>query len=124
MDHVFFKMVNKIDDRNLIPQVDTKGGALDHQMFEKSDCFLSAFSMRQLVYFDDLREYSAMSEVYRITGYSRVENSSFPAPSLWLQGKGIDLFWDVYTSETGCTRRSLNGHDVWTVQRKLVRSLR
>jgi len=121
IDSLFFRMANKIDDNNLIPQslAARNTGRLD---YSKSKEFLS--NLRSLVYFDDLREFAAMHEVYRITGCvldNRANN--FPVPSLWRYGQGIDLFWDLYSRETGCTPVSLNGQSITSVQRKLVRFL-
>ncbi len=121
IDSLFFRMANKIDDNNLLPQsiVARNAGRID---YSKSKEFLS--NLRGLVYFDDLREYSAMHEVYRITGHVvGNRDCNFPVPSLWRYGQGINLFWDLYSLETGCTPVSLNGQSVTTVQRKLVRCL-
>lgn len=121
IDSLFFRMANKIDDNNLIPQSlpARNSGRLDYSTSKE---FLS--NLRSLVYFDDLREYAAMHEVYRITGCV-LDNSTnnFPVPSLWRYGQGIDLFWDLYSRETGCTPVSLNGQSITSVQRKLVRCL-
>lgn len=123
LDNAFFRLVNAIDDNNLIPTIrDDIDCFNEHWTF--IDSFLSGPSMRKLIYFDDLREFSSLSEVYRITGEGSLENTSyFPAPSLWRQGEGIELFWELYTSSTGCSRNSLNGQNIASVQRKLVRSL-
>jgi hypothetical protein len=122
LDSVLFRIANKIDDCNLTSKVKTGVVYLDN--FSKSNSFLSGPLLRRLIYYDDLREYASLHEVYRITGYTRLDGKSpFPAPSLWRQGEGIDLFWELYTRETGCTRTSLNGQDISAVQRKLVRSL-
>jgi hypothetical protein len=64
-----------------------------------------------------------MHQVFRITGHDDIEKkSSFPPLSTWAEG-GIELFWEHYTSETGCSRNSLNGQDIKNVQQKLVRAL-
>ena len=98
--------------------------ANDTHQFDRIDSFLSAALMRTIVYFDDMREYASVAEVYRITGQAGLEqSSSFPAPSLWRKGEGIELFWDLYCAETGCSRNSLNGQSAVLVQRKLVRVL-
>jgi len=124
MDNAFFRLANNIDDNNLIPEIANPAETLYNDHFQNTDSFLSGPKMRSIVYFDDLREYSSLKEVYRITGLEGLENSSrFPAPSLWRQGKGIELFWDLYTSETGCSNHSLNGQSMNLVQRKLVRTV-
>lgn len=123
VDAFLFRIANNINDNNLIPKIEVTGvNYLGN--FSDSDTFLSSFALRKLVYFDDLREYAAMHEVYRLTGHSALSNhSSFPAPSLWRQSQGIEMFWELYTRETGCSRDSLNDHDIFAVQRKLVRVL-
>lgn len=123
VDTVLFRMAHAISDVNLTPKIGLTG--VDYlDGIGHSTAFLSAPTMRKLVYFDDLREYAAMHQVYRITGRVRLENCwTFPAPSLWHQGDGIGLFWNLYTRDTGCTSNSLNGQDIYSVQRKLVRSL-
>ena len=117
----FFRLANGINDINLIPAIKDANDTYN-ESFRRSDSFLSGPTMRKLIYYDDLREYSSASEVYRITGKAG-SSSNFPTPSLWRQGQGIDLFWDLYEKETGCSRVSLNGQDISLVQRKLVRSL-
>ncbi|KAL7554677.1 hypothetical protein ACHAWF_018946 [Thalassiosira exigua] len=121
LDTAFFKIANRIDDENLTPQIkdDNERAINDH--YKRTDEFLSGPWLRQLIYFDNMREYSSMSEVYNITGQDPENDSTFLAPSLWRQGS--DSFWDLYTKETGCTRASLNGQCAYSVQRKLVRSL-
>ena len=101
IDSVLFRMANKIDDNNLVPKIKATGvDYLDN--FSHSDTFLSGPMLRKLVYFEDAREYSAMHEVYRITGHARLDKrSTFPVPSLWRQGQGIELFWEFYIRETG-----------------------
>ena len=124
MDGAFFRLANEIDDVNLTPMIkdDHEKNYNDH--FQCCDSFFSGPFMRKLVYFDDLREFSSSSEVFRITGDAGLGfKSHFPAPSLWRLGLGIDLFWELYERETGCSRQSLNGQDIDLVQRKLVRSL-
>ena len=124
IDSILFRMAHGIDDNNRTPKIGVTGvDYLDRLAHSKS--FLSALTMRRLIYFDDLREYAAMHEVHRITGHvPKLENGwTFPAPNLWRQGEGIDLFWDLYTRETGCSRNSLDGQHVSLIQRKLVRSL-
>ncbi|KAL7543622.1 LOW QUALITY PROTEIN: hypothetical protein ACHAXR_013206 [Thalassiosira sp. AJA248-18] len=124
MDNAFFKLANNIDDNNLIPAIKDGPTRLYSDQFKYCDSFLSGPWLRKLVYFDDLKEYSSLNEVYRITGHGGLENSSsFPAPSLWRQGQGIELFWELYTRETGCSHRSLKGQSMSLVQRKLVRAL-
>ncbi len=122
-DSVLFLMAHNVDDNNLHPRIGTTGvDYLDE--FSDSKAFLSARTMRSLIYFDDLREYASMQEVYRLTGIAEIGNGlTFPAPVLWHQGRGIDLFWNLYTSETGCSQNSLNGQDPALIQRKLVRCL-
>ena len=124
MDGAFFRLANEIDDVNLTPMIkdDDEKNYNDH--FQHCDSFFSGPFMRKLVYFDDLREFSSSSEVFRITGDAGLGfKLHFPAPSLWRLGLGIDLFWELYERETGCSRQSLNGQDIDLVQRKLVRSL-
>lgn len=101
VDAFLFKIANKIDDSNLIPEIEVTGVPYLKD-FSKSNDFLSGTMLRKLVYFEDLREYTAMHEVYRLTGHVVIGSSStFPAPSLWRQGQGVELFWQLYTSETG-----------------------
>ena len=123
IDSILFRMAHGIDDNNLIPTI----GVTEIDYLDKlshSKAFLSSPTMRRLIYFDDLREYAACHEIYRITGCAKLENGwTFPAPNLWCQGEGIDLFWELYTRETGCDRNSLNGQNISSVQCKLVRSL-
>ena len=123
VESILFRMAHNVDDNNLCPKIGNTGtDYLDDFLHWKS--FLSARTMRGLIYFDDLREYAAMHEVLRLTGYKKLGNGfTFPAPPLWHQGRGIDLFWEMYTSETGCSQNSLNGQDPALVQRKLVRCL-
>jgi hypothetical protein len=123
VDSILFRMAHGIDDNNLTPKIGVTG--VDYlDRLANSKAFLSAPTMRRLIYFDDLREYAAMHRVHIITGHARLENGwTFPAPNLWCQGKGIDLFWDLYTRETGCSRSSLDGQNIFLVQRKLVHSL-
>ena len=59
--------------------------------------------------------------MYRITGSPPTK--TFPLPVHWWQGRGIQIFWDIYELETGCSRTSLNGNELLRVQRKLVRAL-
>jgi hypothetical protein len=123
IDMILFRMAHGIDDNNLTPTI----GVTEIDYLDKlahSKAFLSAPAMRRLIHFDDLREYAASHEIYRITGCHKLENSwTFPAPIMWCQGEGIDLFWELYTRETGCDRNSLNGQNISSVQCKLVRSL-
>jgi hypothetical protein len=123
VDSILYLTAHDVDDNNLCPKIGTTGVEyLDD--FSNSNVFLSARTMRSIIYYDDLREYSAMHEVYRLTGYTKLGNGlTFPAPSLWHQGRGIDLFWDLYTTETGCSQNSLNGQNPALIQRKLVRCL-
>ena len=118
----FFRLANGINDINLIPAIKDANDTYN-ESFRRSDSFLSGPTMRKLIYYDDLREYSSASEVYRITGKAG-SSSNFPTPSLWRQGQGIDLFWDLYEKETCCSRVSLNGQDMSLVQGKVVWSLR
>ncbi len=122
VDAFLFRVANNINDNNLIPKIEVTGVNYLGD-FSDSDTFLSSIALQKLVYYDDLREYAAMHEVYRLTGHSDLSNvSSFPAPTLW-QSQGIELFWELYTRETGCLPDSLNGRDIFAVQRKLVRVL-
>jgi hypothetical protein len=121
VDMILYRIANNIDDSNLTPDIGSTGiGYLDN--FNKSNEFLSGIFLRKLIRFEDLREFTAMHHVFRITGYDDIDKKSkFPAPTLWHAG-GIEMFWDHYV-ETGCTRDSLNNQDIKMVQQKLVRSL-
>lgn len=121
VDMILYRIANNIDDSNLTPDIGSTGvGYLDN--FNKSNEFLSGIFLRKLIRFEDLREFTAMHHVFRITGYDDIDKkSNFPAPTLWHAG-GIEMFWDHYV-ETGCTRDSLNNQDIKMVQQKLVRSL-
>ena len=124
LDNAFFRLANKIDDVNLIPDIKDDAYPYNND-FSHEDSFLSGPVMRQIVYYEDLREFAGTSEMYRITSHVSSENSlAFPAPAMWPNGEGIQHFWDLYSEGTGCTRHSLNGQDMATVQRKLVRILR
>lgn len=119
---MLFRFANGIDDSNFASTLQTAGVGCDG--LPQCATFSSELSLYNLVYFDDLREYSSMHEVYRITGETKLYSTSgFPAPILWHRGQGVDLFWELYSSECGCTRESLCGQDIKTVQQKLVRSL-
>ena len=86
MDDAFFRLAYNIDDNHLVSEIKTSS----HNQYQQSDEFLSGPKLRNLIYYDDLKEYSSMSEVYRITGHDGLENSSrFPAPSLWRSGKQV-----------------------------------
>ena len=121
LDEAVQMLSGNVDDNNLVPknQIIT-GGSGD---FAHSDQFLSSFQLRQLIYFEDLKEYASMHVVNEITGGIGDGTNSFPTPSLWRQGRGIDMFWELYTKETECSRISLNGQSMELVQRRLVRSL-
>jgi len=121
LDEAVQMLSGNVDDNNLVPknQIIT-GGSGD---FAHSDQFLSSFQLRQLIYFEDLKEYASMHVVNEITGGIGNGTNSFPTPSLWRQGRGIDMFWELYTKETECSRISLNGQSMESVQRRLVRSL-
>ena len=82
---------------------------------------LSVYPKEGILYFKNLREYASMTGVGKITGTS--DSSKFPPPSLWRQGEGINLFWEVYEKETGCSQSSLNRQNIIAVQQKLVRVL-
>ena len=114
-DSILFQMSQGIDDTNLTPKIGNTGVDYLDNIQEKTT-FLSAPQMWKLIYFDDLREYASMHEVYRISGFTN--QSWFPAPSLWRSGSGIDLFWDTYRS-TGCSSDSLNGQNIFTVRSTL-----
>ena len=43
-----------------------------------------------IIYYEDMREYSSMVELYRLTGTRN--KKLFPPPSTWRQGAGIELF--------------------------------
>ena len=119
---MLFRVTNGIDDSNFASILQAAGIGCDS--LPQCASFSSELSLHNLVYFDDLREYSAMHEVYRITGETKLYSTSrFPAPVLWHRGQGVDLFWDFYCSECGCLRESLCGQEMKIVQQKLVRSL-
>lgn len=122
LELVLFQLARNIDDSNLKTTiVHTKIPYLDDLKTTKQ--FLSGPSLRHIVHFDDLKEYTAMHHVFRLTGHDDIDKkSNFPALPTWVQG-GVELFWDFYTAETGCSRDSLNGQDMKLVQQKLVRSL-
>ena len=116
LDEAIQMLSGIIDDNHLVP----KGGAAD---FALSDQFLSSFQLRHLLYYDDLKEYASTHIVNEITGgVGNGTTDSFPSPSLWHHGRGIDIFWELYTKGTGCSRTSLNGQNMESVQRRLVRS--
>ena len=120
LDSALEMLAGNIDDNNPV----SKSKIIDNN-FATSDQFLSSSKLRQLIYFEDLREYASMYKANEIIGEMDIESgdSSFPSPSLWLQGRGVDVFWDFYTKETGCSRSSMKGQDMSAVQRRLVRSL-
>ena len=119
---LLFRHANGIDDSNFASSLQTAD--VDCDGLEQYTSFSSEACLNKLVYFDDLREYSALHEVYRITGEKHLYSSSrFPAPVLWHRGQGVELFWELYSSECGCSRDSLSGQDIKAVQQKLVRSL-
>lgn len=119
---MLFRVTNGIDDSNFASTLQAAGVVGDN--LPQCASFFSELSLNKLVYFDDLREYSAMHEVYRITGETKLYSTSrFPAPVLWHRGQGVDLFWDFYCSECGCSRESLCSQEMKIVQQKLVRSL-
>ncbi len=121
LDEAVQMLAGNIDDNNLVPKRHISTGRYGD--FSHSDQFLSSYQLRQLIYFEDLREYASMHIVNEITGgNSNESDNSFSSPSLWRQGRGVDIFWELYTRETGCSRTSLNGQDLATVQRRLVRS--
>lgn len=122
LEMILYQIATKIDDCNLRSDLGTTGIPYFDNI-HKSKYFLSGVTLRQLVTFDDLKEFTAMHQVFRITGHDDIEKKSvFPPLPTWEAG-GIDLFWDLYTAETGCSRDSLNGQDIKIVQQKLVRSL-
>lgn len=119
---MLFRVTNGIDDSNFVSALQAAGKGDD--CLPQCASFSSELSLNNLIYFDDLREYSAMHEVYRITGETKLYSTSrFPAPVLWHRGQGVDLFWDFYCSECGCSRESLCSQEMKIVQQKLVRSL-
>lgn len=121
LDEAVQMLSDNIHDNNLVPKsriTTSRSGDFVH-----SDQFLSSYQLRQLIYFEDMKEYASMHVVNEITGGNGNEaDGSFPSPSLWRQGRGIDIFWELYTKATGCSRRSLNGENIESVQRNLVRS--
>lgn len=122
MNTMLFRLANGIDDSNFTSALQAAGVGCDGS--QECDSFFSELSLHNLIYFDNIQEYSSMHEVYRITGKTNLYSTSrFPAPVLWHRGQGVDLFWDFYNRECGCSRESLFGQDMKTVQRKLVRSL-
>ena len=135
LDYALEMLAGNIDDNNLLSK--SKIAVDGHCSFANCDQFLSSSKLRQLIYYEDLREYASMHIVNEITGGNAVDhavswsttqsvpdcNTLFPSPSLWLQGRGVDAFWELYTKETGCSRNSLRGQNMSDVQRRLVRSL-
>ena len=122
LEMVLYQIACNIDDRNLKSDLGSTGIPYFDNI-HKSKYFLSGPTLRQLVKFDDLKEFTAMHHVFRLTGHEDIEKKAkFPPLSTWAEG-GIDLFWDLYTAETGCSPDSLNGQDIKNVQQKLVRSL-
>jgi hypothetical protein len=122
LDEAVQMLAGNIDDNNLVPKSHVSTGLFSD--FTHSDQFLSSCKLRQLIYFEDLREFASMHIVNEVTGGNSSESDkSFSSPSLWRQGRGVDIFWELYTKETGCSRSSLNGQDMATLQRRLVRSL-
>lgn len=118
---MLFCFANGIDDTNFSTFQAAGVGDNDPAQFA---AFLSEISLRDLIRFNDLREYTSMCEVYRITGErSMYNNLHFPAPILWNRGQGVDLFWELFQSECGCSRGSLCGQEMKDVQQKLVRTL-
>jgi hypothetical protein len=123
VEKTLYQLATGIDDSHLEPKIGTTGVEHLDELGSKSNSFLSGLFLRKLVQFDDLREFTAMHHVFRITGFDDIDKkSAFPAPTTW-HVDGIEMFWEQYTSETGCTRSSLNGQDAKMVQQKLVRSL-
>lgn len=122
MNTMLFRLANGIDDSNFASTLQAAG--VEYDGSPQCASFSSELSLHKLIYFRDLREYSSMHEVYRITGEKNMYSSSrFPAPILWHRGQGVDVFWEFYIRECGCSRESLCGQDMKTVQQKLVRSL-
>ena len=115
LDDAIRMLAGNIDDNNIVSNCTDDLAC--------SDQFLSMFQLRKLLYFDDLKEYSSMHIANEMTGgISSGNNNPFPSPSLWRHGQGIDIFWERYMKETGCSRSSLNGQSIVAVQRQLVRS--
>lgn len=120
LDEAVQMLSDNIHDNNLVPK--SRISSSRSGDFVHSDQFLSSFQLRQLIYYEDMKEYASMHVVNEITGGKVNTDGSFPSPSLWRQGQGIDIFWDLYTKATGCSRTSLNGENIESVQRQLVRS--
>lgn len=122
MNVMLFYFAHGIDDTNFATFQAAGVGCNNPAQFA---AFLSEISLRDLIHFNDLREYTSMCEVYRITGERSMYNNShyFPAPILWHRGQGVDLFWEVFQTECGCSRGSLCGQEMKAVQQKLTRSL-
>ena len=122
LEMTLFQMANKIDDCNLKSEIGTTGISY-YDNVHKSKFFLSGPTLRKLVQFDDLKEFTAMHHVFQFTGHDDIfTKTNYPSPTSWAEG-GIEKFWNFYTTETGCSRHSLNGQDLKSVQQKLVRSL-
>lgn len=121
MNVMLFYFAHGIDDTNFATFQAAGVGGNNPAQFA---AFLSEISLRDLIHFNDLREYTSMCEVYRITGErSMYDNSHFSAPILWHRGQGVDLFWELFQTECGCSRGSLCGQEMKAVQQKLTRSL-
>lgn len=119
---MLFRFANGIDESNFAAT--RQASCVGCETLSQFAHFSSEVSLHDVIYFDDLREYSSMHEVYRITGVKKMYKTSlFPPPILWHQGQGVDLFWELYKSECGCSRKSIFGQEMKTVQQKLVRSL-
>jgi hypothetical protein len=93
LDGLLFRVANEIDDVNLAPKIadgDDRSSIYLSRAFKDSDFFLSGPVLRQLVHFEDLREYASWHEVRRIVGdRDLVESLPFPAPNFWFEG-GIE----------------------------------
>lgn len=74
-----------------------------------------------IVYFPNLKEYASAVIVHEITGSD--DPLHFDPPLKWVNKKGIEEFFALYTRECGTTKKSLNRQDIKIVQRKLVRLL-
>ncbi len=121
MNVMLFYFAHGIDDTNFATFQAAGVGGNNPAQFA---AFLSEIALRDLIHFNDLREYTSMCEVYRITGErSMYDNSHFPAPILWHRGQGVDLFWELFQTECGCSRGSLCGQDMKAVQQQVVRSM-
>jgi hypothetical protein len=88
-----------------------------------------AKTLRGIVYFPNLMEYTSSHVVYEITGLAVTSMEDFGSLLKWPNPDGVNVFWDKFVKHCGVTLSEtkqnvhLNGQDVRGVQRKLVRVL-